>query len=213
MPDTRSTRRGRFGGAGDTRGGRCLLLPASRAAPVPSRYFPCRTCSSPGWRSRCCLICSSAGKGLSSYCASPPPPGACLPAFCSLRRGEGEVTQGAAMWEKPPLHARSSLAPWVASPSLSCPPALPIPCRGAVGQGLPHGGAGTIWEGGHVTLAGRERHVKGSAEALFGSRVAAESPARGPRPHPMPDPSSRGSRAMGRGPQGCFPGRTCPASG
>lgn len=145
MPDTRSTRRGRLGGAGDTRGGRCPLLPASRAAPVPSRYFPCRTCSSPGWRSRGCLICSSAGKGLSSYCASPTPPGACLPAFCSLRRGEGEVTQGAAMWEKPPLHARSSLAPRVASPSLSCPPALPTPCRGAVGQGLPHGGAGTIW--------------------------------------------------------------------
>lgn len=129
----------------------------------------------------------------------------------------GEVSQGAASWGKPSLHPRPScllLVARVVSRSLSsAPPRRTPPCRGAMGQGLPHGAARTIWEGGHVTLAGRERHVKGSAEALFGSGVAAESPARGPRPHPMPDPSSRGNRAMGRGPLGWFLGGMCPAGG
>lgn len=73
------------------------------------------------------------------------------------------------------------------------------------------GGRGrTIWKGGHVASAGRERHVKGLTEALFGSGAALESPARGPRPHPMPDPSSPGEWGVGRGSQGQFHGGKVP---
>lgn len=168
-------------------------------------------------------ICSSAGKGLPSYCASPSPSQGLPSSLLFLqKRGRssphpGEVSQGAAGWGKSSLHSCPScllLAARVVSRSLSSVPSgRTPPVHGAAGQGLPHGAARTIWEGGHVTLAGRERHVKGSAEALFGSGVAAESPARGPRPHPMPDPSSRGNSAMGRGPLGWFLGRMCPANG
>lgn len=200
--DMGSTRRGRLGGAGDTpraagrRGGRCPLMPASRAPPVPGRYFPCRTFSSPGWRSRCWLFAQAQARGLPGYCV----PGlAFQPPVPSEKRekqppSRGEVSQGAARWEKPPLEPRSSClhpAPWVASPALSpVPSGMTPPCRGAAGQGLPHGGARTIWEGGHVTSAGRERHVKGSArpylvaEWLRRARLVALVPIPCQIPHP-----------------------------
>lgn len=217
MLEEGKSRRGRLGGArdahraADTRGGRCPL--GARQVFALQDFFQ------PRLEEPVLSICSSTGKGVAQLlCLTSPIPGLAFP----QKRGRssshpGEVNRGAASWGKPLLHPRSScllLAARVASPSLSSVPSgRTPPCRGAVGQGLPHGGARTIWEGAHVTLAGRERHVKGSAEALFGSGVAAESPARGPRPHPVPDPSSRGNRAMGRGPQGWFLRGACPESG
>lgn len=164
-------------------------------------------------------ICSSTGEGVAQLlCLTSPIPGfAFQPPLPSEKREKPLPSRGGQSGCCQLGKTSTSsllLAPRVASPSLSSVlSGRTPPCRGAVGQGLPHGGARTIWEGAHVTLAGRERHVKGSAEALFGSGVAAESPARGPRPHPVPDPSSRGNRAMGRGPQGWFLGGACPASG
>lgn len=183
--------------------------------------FPCRTFSSPGRRSRCCLFAQAQRRGCPATVPHLPLPGlAFQPSGPSEKREKQPPSRGGQSGCCRVGKAPTSLLPAPGSPGglsvpLVCPPWKdpPPPCRGAVGPGLPHGAARTIWEGGHVTLAGRERHVKGSAEALFGSGVAAESPAHGPRPHPMPDPSSRGNRAMGRGPQGWFLGRMCPAGG
>lgn len=137
--------------------------------------------------------------GLPGYCAPPPPPRARLPASCSLRK-EGKQPparggqSGCCQVGKAPTAAPLSLPP-PGTPGglpvpLICSPGTDPPRRGAAGQGLPHGGAGTIWEGGHVTSAGRERHVKGSArpylvaEWLRRARLVALVPIPCQIPHP-----------------------------
>lgn len=97
MPDTGNTGRGRLGGARDTHGAPAheegdahSCLRASRTPPVPGRYFSLQDVFQPRPEEPVLSICSSAEKGLPSYCASPPPPRACLPALWSLRK-EGEA--------------------------------------------------------------------------------------------------------------------------
>lgn len=141
MLDMGSPRRRRRGGARDTHsvadtwGGRWPLVPASRAPPVSGRYFPRRTFSSPGWRSRCYLLKSREVRGCPATVPHLPLPGlAFQPPVPSEKRESspqpGEVSQGAARWEKPPLQPRSPcplLAPRVASLSLSSVPPGRIP--------------------------------------------------------------------------------------
>lgn len=77
------------------------------------------------------VFAQAPGRGLPRYCASPSPSQG-LPSSLMFpqKRGRssphpGEVSQGAARWEKPPLHPRSSrllLAARVAFPSLSSVP-------------------------------------------------------------------------------------------
>lgn len=105
---------------------------ASRASPGARQVFSLQDFFQPRLEEPVLSICTSAGKGVAQLlCLTTPLPGLVFSPPVPQKRGRsssqpGEVSQGAARWEKPTLHPRFPCQPgWPPRPSRLSPREIP----------------------------------------------------------------------------------------